>query len=116
MAELRAIRLSRERRRDELREMAAVMRQLPSTEFDIDALQQVAEQASLALANARSELAEAENRAAERRRNLATARSEQQELIVLAEVALRHLGEHCPVCQQTYDREATREHLNSLLA
>ena len=91
------------------------MRQLPSTEFDLDALQQAAEEASLALANARNELAEAENRAAETRRNLATARSEQQELSVLAEVALRHLGERCPVCQQTYDREATREHLNSLL-
>ena len=115
MAELRAIRLSRERRGDRLREMATVMRQLPSTEFDLDALHQAAEEAAVDLANVRNELAEAENRAAETRRSQIAARSEQQELSVLAEVALRHLGERCPVCQQTYDREVTREQLNSLL-
>ena len=115
MAELRAIRLSRERRGDRLQELATALRELPSTAFDLDTLRQAAEESALALANVRNELAEAENRAAETRRSQTAARSEQQELSVLAEVALRHLGERCPVCQQTYDREVTREQLNSLL-
>ncbi len=34
---------------------------------------------------------------------------------VLAGIALRHLRELCPVCQQAYNRETTRERLNALV-
>ena len=115
MAELRTIRLSRERRGNQLRELATALSEVSSTELDLDGLHQAAEESALALTNARITLVEAEGRVAEIRRRQIEVRSEQQELGVLAEVALRHLGEHCPVCQQAYDREATRERLNSML-
>ena len=115
MAELRAIRLSRERRGDRLRELATALRGLASTAFDLDALRQAAEESALTWTNAQRGLSDAEGRAAEIRRRQIETHSEQRELGLLAEVALRHLGEKCPVCQQTYDRETTRERLESML-
>ena len=113
MAHLGALRLSRERRGVRLVQLAAALRDLPSAEFDLDVLSRAAIEASQALEIARRALAEAEDRVAEMRRRQTQIRSEQQEVRLLAEVALRHLGEHCPVCQQTYDRESTRERLES---
>ena len=113
MGHLGAMRLSRERRGVRLVQLAATLRDLPSTEFDLDVLSRAAIEARQALEITRRALAEAEDRVAEMRRRQAQIRSEQQELRLLAEVALRHLGEHCPVCQQTYDRKSTRERLES---
>ena len=42
-------------------------------------------------------LANAEEEAAEARRRQLEIRSEQEELRTLAEIALRHLGQECPV-------------------
>ena len=115
MGELRAIGLSRERRGDRLRELAIALQRLPTTASDLSVLHRVAEEKALALANAHERLAEAEERAAAMRRDQLEASSRQEEMRVLAEVALRHLGEHCPVCMQSYDREATLERLDSML-
>ena len=114
MSELRAIQLSRERRGERLRELAAALREVPLPPFDLNSLGRTAEAATEALESARTTLAESQHRAAEARRRQVEMRSARQELQVLAELALRHLGEHCPVCQQTYDREGTRERLESL--
>ena len=115
MAELRAIRLSRERRGERLRDSAAALRELPSTTFNLDELRAAVEAADEALLAAQQALAEAEDEAAESRRRQLAVRSEREELRVLAEVALRHLGERCPVCEQAYDREETSARLNDLL-
>jgi DNA repair exonuclease SbcCD ATPase subunit len=66
------------------------------------------------LAQLRNRLAEAEAQAAAERRDQVRAREAAAEMKTLAALALRHLGEHCPVCRQTHDVEATREHLRRL--
>lgn len=37
------------------------------------------------------------------------------EMAQLARLSLKHLDEHCPVCQQTYDKSKTRKRLETLL-
>ena len=115
MAELRTIRLSRQRRGERLRELENDVREMPSAPLEMDQLYQAAEGSNIALETARKNLAEAESTVSEIRRHQAESRFAQDELRVLAEVAIRHLGELCPICQQTYEREVTRERLNSLI-
>ena len=114
MAELRALRLSLERRGEGLRHLALLQQDLPPVTGSLDVVVAESDQASQALEAARKTLAEAEEEAAETRRRQMEARSQQEDLRVLAEVALRHLGEHCPVCQQTYDIDSTRDRLSRL--
>ena len=114
MAELRALRLSSERRGDRLRNLALKQQDLPLAVDNLDALRKESEEATQALEAARRTLAEAEQEVAEVRRQQIEARSQQEDLQVLAEVALRHLGQHCPVCQQTYDIDSTRERLSRI--
>ena len=115
MSQLRVIRLSRERRGEDLRGLLGMVRELSSPPDNLDELQQAAEESSQALSAARETLAEAELRASEIRRRQVQVRSEQEDFRVLAEVALRHLHEYCPVCQQVYDRDATLERLKGLI-
>ena len=114
MAELRARRLSLERRGDRLRDLALALQDLPPIAVDLEALREETEEASQTLEAARQTLAEAEEEAAEARRRQLEARSKQEDLRILAEIALRHLGQECPVCQQTYDINSTRERLSRL--
>ena len=115
MAELRAIRNTSERRRLRLQELAATLRELPPPDPDFQSLHRAINQTTGDLAAAQTLLAEAEKKNAEIRRRQLERQSRQQELKVLAEVALRHLEEHCPVCQQPYDTEATRDRLRMLI-
>ena len=115
MAELRALRFSLERRGNRLRELLLVLRDLPPTIANLDALYGDAEAASQNLEAAQKTFADAEAEVAEARRKQLDARSEQEELRVLAEIALRHLGDKCPVCEQTYDIDSIRERLESML-
>ena len=115
MAELRILHLSLDRHGDRLRDLTLMLNDLPSAVADIDSMQAEATEASKALAEARQELSDAERENTENHRRLLELRSEREELRVLAEIALRHLGEQCPVCQQTYDQESTRERLESML-
>jgi DNA repair exonuclease SbcCD ATPase subunit len=52
--------------------------------------------------------------AGERRRQ-AELRDQAESMRALAQLALRHLGGHCPVCDQTYDEAATRARLQELI-
>ena len=115
MAELRALRFSLERRGQRLRELGLVLRDLPSTIADLDALHGEAEAAYQDLEAARKTFTEAEAEVAEARSRQLEARSEQEDLRVFAEITLRHLAEKCPVCQQTYNIDSTRERLESML-
>lgn len=49
------------------------------------------------------------------RARLREARELREELRTLAQIALRHLEERCPVCTQEYDDEHTRRHLSELI-
>jgi len=61
-------------------------------------------------------LATAQQVVAEERRKQVVESSVREELKALAQIALRHLEDRCPVCDQTYDREQTRARLQTLLA
>lgn len=62
------------------------------------------------------DLEAARRTAAERRAGLVKEAERDRELSSLATLALRHLGMHCPVCEQSIDEEAVAQHLRELLA
>ena len=66
-------------------------------------------------AEARAALQAAEVTAAAQRRGLVQQREEREELGALARLAQRHLGDRCPVCTQTFDREVVQRHLEALI-
>ena len=115
MAELRNIRLTYERRREDLRALESVYLRLPDIDFDVNEMLQEAEGSAQELEIARETLAEGESIVSNAQRLEAEARSHRQDLVQLAEVALRHLADHCPVCLQSYDRDGTRARLEALL-
>lgn len=53
-------------------------------------------------------------RLADQRRQQAELKEKSEQLRALAGLALKHLGDHCPVCAQEYDYEATRRRLEEL--
>lgn len=63
------------------------------------------------VAEASSQLQTAQESVAAELRRQAELRDQTESLRALARLALSHLGERCPVCDQTYDAEATRERL-----
>lgn len=67
------------------------------------------EEASVALATGQQQ-------AAQQRREQVEQAERDASLRTLAELALPHLGERCPVCNQTYDGAATRARLTKLVA
>lgn len=115
MAELRALRLSRERRESRLRELALIAQELSPAMVDLELLRRQTDEATRELVAARKTLAEAQAEVAEARQRQLQTRSQEEELRVFAEISLRHLGQICPVCQQVYDIDSTRERLESML-
>lgn len=73
----------------------------------VHAAELVAQQASAAVAGAQQAVA------ADRRRQLEQ-RDRAEAVRAFAELALNHLGERCPVCDQAYDVHATRSRLEEL--
>ncbi len=59
-------------------------------------------------------LAAAQAEAVREREAQARSRERQEELRALARLALRHLGERCPICSQEYDQPETRRRLEQL--
>ena len=62
----------------------------------------------------RSKVAVEQARVAEERRRQADLTDTSQQLQALATLALKHLGEKCPVCDQAYDIDATRQRLEAV--
>jgi G:T/U-mismatch repair DNA glycosylase len=58
--------------------------------------------------------AEEQARLADRRRHQAELKKKSEHLKALAAFALQNLGDHCPICAQTYDRGSTRARLEKL--
>ena len=115
--EILAHREAEARRRQEALYLQTALSELPSAPSDD--LEQLREQASAsqkASEEARAALAQAEVQAAELRRLQVEAGEAQAQLRALAQLALRHLGDRCPVCEQTYDREETRQRLEAIAA
>jgi DNA repair exonuclease SbcCD ATPase subunit len=66
------------------------------------------------LGRAKGELLTAQTRASEVRRLKVQAREAQEQLRALAELALQHLGDKCPVCGQDYNHDQTEHRLRDL--
>lgn len=113
--QLQALQLSHERRREAVRSLLAEIETMPPRPTDdLEALRNAAETSAADLTNAREALARAEEKAAHIRRMQVELHEQREELRVFAELALRHLGERCPVCEQIYDREASQKRLEAL--
>ncbi len=67
------------------------------------------------VAEASEQLRLAQEAAAAERRQQAELRDASESLRTLAQLALRHLGDRCPVCDQDYDMEATRARLQQFV-
>lgn len=67
------------------------------------------------LKKAQDTLESARKAAAEDRKEKVIEQESANELAALAQLALRHLGSRCPVCDQSYDPAATRARLEGLM-
>lgn len=113
--QLQAVQLSSERRRETARSVLSEMETMPSQPTDdLDVLRKAVEISTAELAKAREALAAAEENAAHIRRMQVELREQLEQLRVFAELALRHLGDRCPVCEQIYDHEAAQRRLEAL--
>lgn len=72
--------------------------------------------AELLVAQASERVRIAQDAAAGERRQQAELRDQAESMRALAQLALRHLGERCPVCEQQYDEAATRDRLQALIS
>lgn len=113
--ELRVAQRSAEQRFARHREFAQLVETRPSAADGLPEARRNLEQASQQVDALRAELAAAESQAAEVRRRQVAAAEEAESLAAFAQLALRHLSEECPVCQQAYDRPTTEMHLRALL-
>jgi DNA repair exonuclease SbcCD ATPase subunit len=115
--EILAHREAEARRRQEAQYLQTALSELPSAPSeDLERLREQASASRKASEEARAALAQAEAQAAELRRLQVEAGEAQAQLRALAQLALRHLGDRCPVCEQTYDREETRQRLEAMAA
>jgi AAA domain len=100
---------------DEVQRARALMPPTPSA-HEVHALEATHRAAAAEVEVARERLRGAQERAAARDRERRLERDRDRQLAELARLALNHLGERCPVCTQTYDREDAIEHLRALIA
>lgn len=115
MKELEGLRRTAERRQRALAGLSAEQK-----EFSSKVLSEV-EPVRLRLGGVRKErddlkiaIAKEQERLAEIRRLQAALAEKTAQLQALADIALRNLGDRCPVCDQTYDQHATKERLEHL--
>jgi len=84
-------------------------------EIDLDPLRALSHASEAIVAEASEQLRLAQEAIAGERRRQAELRDQAESLRAFAQLALRHLGDHCPVCGQTYDEGATRARLLQLI-
>ncbi len=101
----------------QLREFMDLLERVPQDHpaGDLAERQTYLARAEEAVAAATAALVDAEARAADLRQRQVQQFQDRESLAALAQLALRHLGERCPVCTQDYDHELTQSHLESLL-
>lgn len=112
---LQARQLSEERRATALERLVEHLSRPVAMPPDL-APQEAAERAAdRALGEASQRLAAAREQAVQRRREQVEQAERSESQRTLAQLALQHLGETCPVCDQGYDEEATRARLEELV-
>lgn len=115
LKQLEAMRLANDRRLQLLKssqtELAALSRQtLPPLEPLKSNALMLSEQVQILRRQVEAE----QQRSADRRQAQAALREQTEQLRALAALALGHLGDHCPVCAQQYDRQETRRRLEAI--
>ncbi len=115
---LQAERRSLQRQIEDALALAAEFRDVPENLSAVtarrDSLKVKVDGLTLDVSKARDSLRQSEAAAAAQREAWLRMKELNDDLAALATVALRHLGDKCPVCQQSYDREATLAHLHLL--
>jgi DNA repair exonuclease SbcCD ATPase subunit len=111
---LQAAELERERRLNQGRQLARHIDAEPPAAGELEPLQAGLRAAEAGAEQSQHALLVGQEQAAEQRRRSIEQRESEEEMRFLAELALRHLDEHCPVCEQTYDVDATRKRLRRL--
>ena len=115
--ELAALRHARERRLDSANELVSDLKARAKASMPNErGLDRKLRAAQRDVATARKALSDAENRAASRRQAQVMQREKMEELRAIAQLALRHLEDRCPVCAQVYDKAETRRRLEGLAA
>jgi len=113
-----ALAVTEARRRDGLNrlllDIAAAASLPPAAEVDASIAK--ASAAAADVARLRAALNDAQKQLAEARRLRLEVASQREELRTLAQLALRHLGETCPVCGQAFDHDATIHRLSEIAA
>lgn len=116
MKQLDAARRADERRRLLLeamtRELGGGGEALP----DLKALRERVDTAERHVRETRARVSAEQARVTEVRRLQSELKEKSEQLRALATLALKHLGEKCPVCEQAYDVEATRRRLERTAA
>jgi exonuclease SbcC len=116
LKELEAVQLQEGRRLATLGQilghLAAPARQVQ----EMEPLQKALATAAETAAASRARMQAAQGQAASDRSRLVALRERTEELRALAQLALRHLDERCPVCDQNYDIEETRNRLEQIVA
>jgi exonuclease SbcC len=112
---LRAHRRNGERVAQVRRELDALEAITAPSPDELTEVRSSAERADAEVAQLQEQLALAEHEAAAERDRLVQRQADQRDLQTLATLALRHLGQRCPVCDQAYDRNATRERLRAFV-
>lgn len=114
LATLEALQHGSERKRAELQRLLDhLLTPVPAVE-PLEPLQAAVHAAELLVQEASEAVVAAENEAAAVRRRQVEERNRDDALRTLADLALNHLADRCPVCDQDYDREATRIRLDEL--
>lgn len=113
--QLQALQSANDRKLDAARGALLDLEALPPPGIDDLVEIHAALQASVEAAEeSRKALVKAERQSAAARRRQRKLFEEGEQSRAFAELALLHLGERCPVCQQTYDEMATRRRLEKL--
>jgi len=114
---LRAMRDQSRRKQSAAEQLNELLKNEPPKPAEsVDDLNKQLTAASKAAENARNELKDAQEKAAEARQKQVAAKDVFEQRRALAQLALKLLEERCPVCDQDYDVEETRERLESLVA
>ncbi len=116
LATLQARQLSEERRATALERLAAHLDHPIGTTPDVAPLEEAERVAEVAFEDVSQRLVAAQEQAAQRRREQIEQTELRESLRTLAQLAIHHLGEKCPVCDQAYDEVATRVRLDELVS
>jgi len=104
------------RRLDSLKQLSADLQAVTSLSPvpDIDLIRSAADAADSDVKRLQAAVTDAQRQLREVRRLKLESATQREELQTLAQLALRHLGERCPVCGQSYDHDLTMHRLTQL--